>query len=177
MTHQDIRIRVATHVDAGLLADLGERTFVQAFGADNNPADLADYLMSAFGPAIQHVELTDPANVFLIAEVGESDVGYAKLRFGEAPAFVLGDRPAEIVRIYAVESWIGRGIGSALMSSCFSELGERDYDAAWLSVWERNQRGMAFYAKWGFAAVGRQVFLVGNDPQSDVVMSRLLCAR
>lgn len=177
MTHPDIRIRVATHVDAGLLADLGERTFVQAFGADNNSTDLADYLMSAFGPAIQHAELTDPANVFLVAEVGDVHVGYAKLRFGEAPAFVSGDRPAEIVRIYADESWIGRGIGSALMSACLAELAERDCDAVWLSVWERNQRGMAFYAKWGFTAVGRQVFLVGRDAQNDVVMSRRVSAR
>ncbi len=176
MSNLDIRIRMATHEDAQLLADLGARTFKQAFGADNNPDDLAAYLESAFGPAIQHAELIDPVTVFLIAQVGDALAGYAKLRLAEAPAYVLGERPAEIVRIYADQPWIGRGVGSALMGSGLAALGERGYDAAWLSVWERNQRGIAFYAKWGFDAVGRQVFLVGSDPQNDLVMSRLLAA-
>jgi ribosomal protein S18 acetylase RimI-like enzyme len=176
MSGLDVLVRVATPEDARLLADMGARTFAQAFGVDNDPDELAAYLASAFGPAIQHAELCDPANVFLVAQVGDADAGYTKLRFAEAPTCVLGDRPAEIVRIYADQPWIGRGVGSALMGSCLALFGERGHDAAWLSVWERNQRGIAFYEKWGFAAVGRQVFHVGGDAQNDLVMSRLLTA-
>ena len=85
MGDQDLHIRVATPDDAQLLADLGERTFVHAFGADNDPEDLDAYFASAFGPAIQHAELIDPANVFLIAQAGDEHAGYAKIRFAEAP--------------------------------------------------------------------------------------------
>jgi ribosomal protein S18 acetylase RimI-like enzyme len=176
MSDLDIRIRMATNEDAQLLADLGARTFKQAFGADNNPDDLAAYLASAFGPAIQRAELTDPANVFLIASVGDVPAGYTKLGLAEVTARVPGDRPAEIVRIYADQPWIGCGVGSALMGSALALLSERGHDAAWLSVWERNQRGIAFYQKWGFEAVGRQVFMVGGDAQQDLVMSRRLTA-
>ena len=42
----------------------------------------------------------------------------------------------------------------------------------WLGVWERNARAQAFYRKHGFGKVGRQVFVVGSDPQTDDV---LLC--
>ncbi len=176
MSSLDVRIRTAALGDAQLLADLGERTFVQAFGAENNPADLAAHLASVFDPAIQRAELSDPANVVLIAESGDVPVGYAKVRFAEAPSAALGERPAELVRIYADETWTGKGVGSALMRSCLDVVAERGYDAVWLSVWERNQRGIEFYSKWGFKPVGRQVFFVGGDAQNDLLMSRLVAS-
>jgi len=42
----------------------------------------------------------------------------------------------------------------------------------WLGVWEHNPRAIAFYRKWGFEAVGEHVFVVGTDPQRDLVMTR-----
>jgi ribosomal protein S18 acetylase RimI-like enzyme len=48
----------------------------------------------------------------------------------------------------------------------------RRSDVAWLGVWERNARAIAFYRKFGFAEVGEHVFLLGKDPQRDVVMAR-----
>jgi hypothetical protein len=49
---------------------------------------------------------------------------------------------------------------------------ERGSDVAWLGVWERNPRAMAFYRKLGFVEAGSQVFQLGTDPQRDVVMAR-----
>ena len=40
----------------------------------------------------------------------------------------------------------------------------------WLGVWEKNERGIAFYAKCGFRDVGSHLFLVGSDLQTDRVM-------
>ena len=40
----------------------------------------------------------------------------------------------------------------------------------WLGVWERNVRAQAFYRKHGFDRVGSKVFVVGSDPQTDLVM-------
>jgi ribosomal protein S18 acetylase RimI-like enzyme len=42
----------------------------------------------------------------------------------------------------------------------------------WLGTWDQNARGIRFYEKWGFEKVGTQTFLLGTDPQSDVVMAR-----
>lgn len=173
---RNVRIRIATQADAGLLADLGARTFVQAFGDDNNPEDLAAYLEATFGPSIQRAELDDSASILLIAQVADKPGGYAKLRIAGAPApdCVSGNRPAELVRIYVEQRWTGQGLGSALMEACLTLSGERGCDAVWLSVWERNLRGIAFYKKWGFSAVGRQIFMVGSDAQQDLVMRRAL---
>jgi ribosomal protein S18 acetylase RimI-like enzyme len=40
----------------------------------------------------------------------------------------------------------------------------------WLGVWERNARGIAFYRKCGFRPAGTQTFVLGTDPQRDLVL-------
>jgi diamine N-acetyltransferase len=46
----------------------------------------------------------------------------------------------------------------------------------WLGVWEHNPRAIRFYQRLGFAEVGDHVFVVGTDPQRDLVMIRILTA-
>jgi hypothetical protein len=48
-----VTLRRATAEDATLLAELGARTFRDAFAADNTPDDMAAYLAQAFAPARQ----------------------------------------------------------------------------------------------------------------------------
>jgi ribosomal protein S18 acetylase RimI-like enzyme len=44
----------------------------------------------------------------------------------------------------------------------------------WLGVWEYNPRAQRFYEKNGFRIVGSHVFLLGEDPQTDLLMQREL---
>jgi diamine N-acetyltransferase len=46
--------------------------------------------------------------------------------------------------------------------------------ALWLGVWEHNPRAIRFYEKHGFTTVGEQPFVLGKDPQRDLVMVRPL---
>jgi ribosomal protein S18 acetylase RimI-like enzyme len=45
------------------------------------------------------------------------------------------------------------------------------HDVLWLGVWEHNARARAFYARWGFSEVGEMNFLLGSDPQRDLVLA------
>lgn len=165
-------IRRAGAADNDLLAALGAETFADAFGADNTPADMAAYLQGAFSPAIQAAELADPASLFLLAEIEGEPVGYARLRRGPAPTAVSGERPIEIVRLYARRAWIGLGVGAALMRACLRQAEQARCDTIWLDVWERNPRARAFYARWGFVEVGTQTFVLGRDVQNDLLLQR-----
>ncbi|MBN1629765.1 MAG: GNAT family N-acetyltransferase [Thermoleophilia bacterium] len=167
-------IRAATAQDAPLLAELGARTFFDTFAADNTEADMAAYLASAFSPAVQSCELQDPRSIFLVAQAGETPVGYARLRFGESRPCAEGRQPVEIARFYADRPWIGRGVGAALMRASLGLATMRGCDVVWLDVWEKNYRALAFYQKWGFQVVGSQSFLLGDDVQNDLLMARPL---
>ncbi|HEU4712954.1 MAG TPA: GNAT family N-acetyltransferase [Pyrinomonadaceae bacterium] len=167
-----VTIRRAETTDAELLADLGRRTFEETFSVDNTRDNMDAYVASAFSVAQQTAELTDPASVFLIAEVDGVATGYAKLRAGELADGVEGARPIELVRLYVLREWLGRGVGEALMRACLDHARGAGYETIWLGVWERNARAQAFYRKWEFRAVGEHIFQLGSDPQRDIVMER-----
>ena len=160
--------------DAGLLSELGARTFSETFAADNTAEDMAEYMAQSFSVAQQTAELEDPASTFLIAEVDGSAAGYAKLKHGEPEKGVEGANPVELVRIYVSRDWLGRGIGEQLMRACIDEAREAGHDSIWLGVWERNARAQAFYRKWDFRTVGEHMFRLGADEQRDIVMERTL---
>lgn len=167
-----LTIRRATVGDAGLLSELGARTFSETFAADNTSEDMAAYVATSFSVAQQTAELEDPASTFLIAEVDGRAAGYAKLHDGEPEKSVEGHNPVELVRLYVSRDWLGRGIGEQLMRACVDEARQAGHETIWLGVWERNGRAQAFYRKWNFRTVGEHVFQLGSDLQRDLVMER-----
>jgi len=169
-----VTIRNAKSTDAGLLAELGRRTFEETFSSDNTAEDMAAYVTSSFSVAQQSAELADPQSTFLIGEVDGVAAGYAKLQGGKASDAVEGSRPTELVRLYVSSEWHGRGVGEALMRACLDEARNAGYKTIWLGVWERNERAQAFYRKWNFRAVGEHIFQLGSDPQRDILMQREL---
>lgn len=169
-----VSVRRATLDDANLLAELGARTFRETFAADNTAEDMATYLASHFTSAQQMAELNDPASTFLIAEVGGVAAGYAKLYADEPAEGIEGAKPIELVRLYASQEWLGRGVGGALMHACLDEARSAGYETIWLGVWERNARAQAFYRKWDFRAVGEHMFQLGSDSQRDILMERMI---
>ena len=169
-----VTTRIAAPNDAGLLSELGARTFNETFAADNTQEDMAAYLASSFSLAQQTIELAHPASTFLIAEIDGVAAGYAKLQASEPPQAIQGTKPLELVRLYAAREWHGRGIGEALMRSCLDEARKVGYHTIWLGVWERNARAQAFYRKWDFREVGEHIFQLGSDAQRDILMEREL---
>ena len=166
------QIRAAASADNFLLAEVGAETFFDTFAVDNTPENMAAYLAASFSPEKQAEELADPATKFLLIELKNQRVGFARLKFGQAPAEVLSLRPMEIVRIYVRKNWIGFGAGGRLIQACLDEAAHAGCDKVWLDVWEYNDRAIAFYRKWGFEKVGIQAFKLGDELQNDLVMVR-----
>lgn len=172
MSAESINLRRGTVADADELASFGAHAFASAFGPDNTPENMAQYLEGAFSASFIKSQLADPACLFLLAEIGDHLVGYAMLRQGPVPEPADGENPVELVRIYADPSRIGTGIGSALMSAAIQAAAAGGHRTVWLGVWEHNQRAIAFYRRWGFVKVGEKTFVLGTDPQTDHVMVR-----
>lgn len=174
MNKKQLSFRRAELSDTTLITDLGARTFQASFAADNTAEDMADYLMANFSKERIQEQLSDPASTFLLAYEQGQVVGYAMLYAGETPDQVNGPSPIELVRIYVETDIIGRGYGSALLKACLDEAIKRGHETVWLGVWERNQRAIRFYEKWGFNKVGDKKFVLGSDVQNDFIMVRPL---
>ncbi len=171
-----VAVRNAGPADAIALAELAERSFRDAFGAANTEADLDAHCADYFGEALQLAEIHDPDWSTLVAEQSGELVGYGQLRWSSAPACVAGSRPAEIYRLYVDSRWHGRGVAQMLMDALLQKANEGSADTVWLGVWERNSRAIAYYRKSSFHEVGEHRFMLGSDPQRDIVMSRRLAA-
>lgn len=168
----DLLIRPATEANATLLAEMGARTFRDSYARLNRPQDIEDYVAANFSLAQLEKELRDPAATFLLVTKAGIAVGYLKLRDGGKPDSVTGPAPVELERIYVERGTIGKGYGSALMAACLEAAGRAGFETVWLGVWEKNQRAIHFYERWGFLVVGTQTFILGKAVQSDYVMAR-----
>lgn len=168
------QIRPATPADAELLAEFAERTFRDAFAADNSPEDMEAYVREAFSVERLEAELAEDTNTFLLAFRYDAPrpVGYAKLRHGVVDPSVTGPDPVDLHRLYVDQKAIGSGVGAALMRACLDTARSAGRRTLWLGVWQRNRRALAFYRKWEFETVGDHVFRLGSDDQLDFIMER-----
>jgi len=119
-------------------------------------------------------ELEHAESVFLIAEIDGKPAGYAKLVADTIEPGVTAERPIELNRLYSHQEHIGKGVGQNLMDACFRYAAERSHDVMWLGVWEYNPRAQRFYEKNGFRIVGKHTFVLGSDPQTDLLMQKEL---
>lgn len=142
-----VTIRRASIEDAALLGKLGKKTFSEAFKSLTSEADLAAHLAETFSFKQLSLELTDTDSTFLIASIRSEPVGYTKLQAGQAPDCVSTKPVIELVRLYTLKKWWGRGVGAALMENCLDVARQKGYTAIWLSSWKLNDRANAFYRK------------------------------
>ncbi len=168
------KIRFGTAEDAELLAELGAKTFYDAYVPDLPPQMVADFLPEIFSLALQTAELADPGTIFLIAEINKEPAGYAMLNERPSPEGLADKRAIMLPRIYLHQISTGKGVGSMLMQACLDESERRGFEVIWLGVWEKNVRAQAFYRKWGFVEFGAEDFQFGPELQTDLLFFRQL---
>ncbi len=172
----EIKIRQTSVEDAEMLAELSYKTFSDAFQGHpkNAPDDMADYMRAAFNVGQIGKELAEENSIFLIAEIAGDPAGYVKLKINNIEEPVEAAKPIELCRLYSKQEFLGKGVGAKLMEESFRIARENDCDVMWLGVWEYNPRAQAFYRKYGFYEVGKHVFLLGSDAQTDLLMQKKL---
>ncbi len=170
----NVVIRRASAEDTDLLAVLGAVTFYEAYYEQDDPADLAKYVVESFAPATIREQFEDNDSIFLIAFLDGRAVGYARLLSGEAGPNVTSDNAIELRRIYLLEHLWGKGVGEALLGHCEAIARELGKESIWLGVWQQNERGQRFYAKHSYNKVGLLTFPYGDSVGINDVMEKKL---
>jgi len=167
-----IEIRQATVEDAEMLTHLSYKTFWDAFHdhPKNAPEDLADYMQEAFNLEKIRTELSEENTIFLVAEIENDPAGYAKIKIDSTEDGINAAKPIELARLYSKQKFLGKGVGARLMEEYFEIAKQNDCDVMWLGVWEYNPRAQRFYEKYGFREVGKHIFQLGSDAQTDLLM-------
>lgn len=165
-------IREATVEDARLIADISHQTFYETFAAYNSKEDMDKFLTQQFTKGKLILEVGGRGNIFLLAYENDAVAGYVKIRDERVPAGLGKVTALEVARLYAMTAQIGKGVGSFLMQSSIDVAKKLNKEWLWLGVWEKNQRAIDFYTKWGFEKFDETDFLLGDDLQRDWLMKR-----
>ncbi len=174
MAIQDISIKLAGISDAELIADISRKTFEETFAPYNTARDMEIFLKEQFTKESLMAEVGVSFNTFFLAYAGEQLAGYIKLRDRDSPKELNGIPSLEIARLYATSAVIGKGVGSTMMNHAIDVAVKKQKQVIWLAVWEKNQRALDFYSKWGFEIFGKQIFVLGTDLQKDWLMKKTL---
>ncbi|MGI8469908.1 MAG: GNAT family N-acetyltransferase [Pyrinomonadaceae bacterium] len=170
----NLKIRQAALKDAATLARIGWQAFDEAFGEHpkNHPGDMKLYRAEYFSAARIETDLSEEKILYLVAETDEEMAGYAKIQFDSREDCLGNGKTIELCRLYALDKFIGKGVGKTLMLK-FLKIGRKnDCDVAWLGVWEFNFRAQEFYKRFGFEKCGEHIFQLGSDPQIDWIMQK-----
>ncbi|MEO8174757.1 MAG: GNAT family N-acetyltransferase [Sediminibacterium sp.] len=164
-----IQIKPATEADAELIADISRETFYDTYAAYNTKEDMDKFMSEQFNKEKLIAQVQSKENTFLLAYENDTPVGYAFLR-DETHPHIPEENAVEICRFYARSSFIGRGVGKALMQAAVSHALASDKTFIWLIVWKQNERAIKFYTSFGFEIFAEQDFILGSDVQRDWVM-------
>jgi ribosomal protein S18 acetylase RimI-like enzyme len=167
-----VTYRAAGSEDAKAIAALFAASFTATFGHLYRPQDLADFLASMTAQRFSE-EVADPRFHFRLAEDGGELAGYIKLGPPDLPVETPPDT-IQLYQLYVLGPWQGAGIARTLMDSALQTAAGHAARHIQLSVYIDNHRARRFYEGYGFAAVGRYQFMVGDHADVDIVLRHTL---
>jgi len=167
-----LKFRDATAGDLPAIDRVFRRSFCDTFAHLYHPDDLAAFF-AKFGPDAWAGEFADPRYRFRVAEVEGEIVGYLKLGPSALP-IETDKRAVELRQIYVLKQHHGSGIAAALSDWAIDEARRRGFEELYLTVYVDNHRARRFYDRYGFEAVGRYDFMVGNHADEDIIMRKAL---
>jgi len=169
-----ITFRSATPYDSSQIASLIARVWSKFFSYSVSPADLQVYLATSLSIEQISKDISNPSMIFLVATDEQNIIGIAQLVRGTSEKCLTLPKPIELRRLYLDDRFHGGGIATRLMDDAVETARQEGFQSMWLGVWEDNPRGLRFYEKMGFDAVGDHWFMVGENRRRDWVMERAL---
>ena len=165
-------VRDATAADLPAVDRVFRTSFCETFAHLYSAEDLTAFL-AKFTPEAWAGEFADPRYRFRIAEVDGEVIGHVKLGPSALP-IETDKRAVELRQIYVLKDHLGSGIAAALTDWVIAEARGQGFEELYLTVYVDNHRARRFYDRYGFQAVGRYDFMVGNQADEDIIMRKLL---
>ena len=168
-----MRIRQATLADVETLSALSAETFVQAFGPLYPPADLQDFLDTAYAPAKQAQAIAAPGcAVFLLEDDAGVAVGYAAVGPCGLPHPDVRGGDVELKRLYLRRDAQSGGWGGRLFDAALAWLLREGPRRVWIGVYSENPGAQRFYFRRGWEKVGEYHFPVGTVRDLEYILRR-----
>ncbi|WP_145321888.1 GNAT family N-acetyltransferase [Paenibacillus xylanexedens] len=169
-----IRIGICTIEQVCELQEISYETFNETFKAQNSPENMNAYLNKAFNREQLESELSIADSQFLFIYVDNQVAGYMKVNINDAQSEKMGEESLEIERVYIKKEFQKHGLGKVMLQKAIEMATEHHKTNIWLGVWEKNENAIAFYEKMGFVQTGAHAFVMGDEEQIDLIMTKTI---
>ncbi|MGE8207315.1 GNAT family N-acetyltransferase [Heyndrickxia sp. NPDC080065] len=169
-----INIKKCTLEDSRKLQEISYETFNETFKHQNSPENMNAYLERAYNLKQLEKELSNNSSQFFFVYLNNEVAGYLKVNTNDAQSEEMGDESLEIERIYIKSKFQKHGLGKYLLNKAMEIAIECNKKIIWLGVWEKNENAIAFYKKMGFVQTGAHSFYMGDEEQTDFIMTKTL---
>ncbi|MBK6860754.1 MAG: GNAT family N-acetyltransferase [Saprospiraceae bacterium] len=160
------------HVDdLEMLCTISVQTFRDAFYDLNNPVDITQYMERAFSPMQLKYELELSQSEFVFLLHRNEPIAYYKTNLSPKQTDINDPDSIEIERIYVCKEHQNKQYGLLMLNHiCNQALQNPTIRYIWLGVWDQNKSAIRFYERFGFKLFSSHPFLMGTDPQTDLLM-------
>jgi len=167
---ENLAIRRCTAADAEVFSVVANRSFYDAFIHTCSEEDMRYFLSLHYDADTLRQEIEAGKLRTWLAWRGRDAVGFFTMAQRQ-PSFPLPgkeQKAMELVRLYVLKAYHGKGIAHRLMQFFLSEAEKAHCPVQWLGVWEHNARAQAFYRKYGFTPTAyTHPFTIGLTLQTD----------
>lgn len=168
-----MEIRRAVPADAAVLAELGARTFTEAFGQLYSAADLQAFVDESHSVDAYATLLASPLYAVWLAIDRDEAIGYALAGPCGLPHADVRPEDGELKRLYVSSSVQGGGVGAKLFEQALAWLERDGPRTLWISVWSENHGAQRFYSRYGFEFAGEYEFIVGQQRDREFMFRRI----
>ena len=164
--------RDAAAADLPAIDRVFRESFCATFAHLYKEEDLAAFL-AQFTPEAWADEFADARYRFRVVELNGEILGYLKLGPPALPVET-DKRAIELRQLYLLPKSHGQGVGKLLTDWAIEEARRMGAEELYLTVYVDNHRAKRLYDRYGFEAVGRYDFMVGEQADEDIIMRKRL---
>ncbi|MEK4852445.1 GNAT family N-acetyltransferase [Paenibacillus sp. FSL H7-0756] len=169
-----VLIKRCSSGDLGTLQKISIETFTDTFKNQNSPEAIEAYLKKAFHIEQLKKECTNRNSEFHFIYYNEEIAGYLKVNAEDAQSENMGEDSLEVERIYIRRPFHRLGLGKLLIEKAVELAVEKNKRKLWLGVWEQNGNAISFYNNMNFVQTGAHSFYMGDEEQTDLIMTRII---
>ena len=156
-----VALREAVVGDTESIAALGAAVWIRTYAADGIRRDIGNYVRAEFSVDRIAMSIAEANSHLVVAEREGHILGYAHTTL-DAVCPVSASHRAELVKLYVLDTFGGRGIGTRLLRASES-FAEARTERLWFSVNASNDRALQFYGRRGYRDVGESYFVLGPE--------------
>lgn len=171
---EKLHIKECSLEDIEKIKSISKKTFYETYAEENTEENMENYTKENFSYEQLKSEIDNIGSKFYIVENDDEVAAYMKINFDIAQTETGYNNSLEVQRIYVLQKYKGKKIGTKLIEQAKSIGKNSNLDYIWLGVWENNIDGIKFYEKQGFEKFDTRIFELGDDKQIDNLMKFIL---